>query len=109
MSVKNIAEEAQTFDDTSQYAFDASKKKFSADSEVDLDINSDAWMAEINPGNQLTGTLAYDIPTGDKIVKMELHDSCSPAGSPSTSADRSGQRRLRDVRCGPGRPGQGWP
>ena len=75
MSVKNIGDEAQTFDDTAQYAFDANKKKFSADSEADLGINSDSWMADINPGNELTGTLAYDMPKGDKIVKMELHDS----------------------------------
>jgi Domain of unknown function (DUF4352) len=80
MSVKNIGNEAQTFDDTSQYAFDASNKKFSADSEADLDINSDAWMADINPGNKITGKLAYDIPKGDKIVKMELHDSMFSGG-----------------------------
>jgi hypothetical protein len=75
MSVKNIGNESQTFDDSSQYAFDANNKKFSADSEADLDMNSDAWLADINPGNQPTGTVAFDMPKGDKIVKMELHDS----------------------------------
>jgi hypothetical protein len=34
----------------------------------------------INPGNTVQGQLAFDMPTGVKAVKAELHDSAFFAG-----------------------------
>ena len=33
------------------------------------------WFNDINPGNTVHGKIAFDMPTGDKAIKIELHDS----------------------------------
>jgi hypothetical protein len=34
-----------------------------------------AWLNDINPGNTVHGRIAFDMPSGDKAMKIELHDS----------------------------------
>ncbi len=80
MTVKNIGDEAQTFDDTAQLAFDDAGKQYSANTMADIEINSDSWQADINPGNKITGTVVFDIPKSKKIAKLELHDSIFSGG-----------------------------
>jgi Domain of unknown function (DUF4352) len=80
LKVTNIGSESQTLDDSSQYAFDASGRKFSADSAADIDLSGangqgSTWLNDINPWNTVHGKIAFDMPSGDKAVKIELHDS----------------------------------
>ena len=80
LKVTNIGSESQTLDDSSQYLYDASGRKFSADSTVDIDLSGangqgSTWLNDINPGNTVRGRIAFDMPTGDKAVQIELHDS----------------------------------
>lgn len=77
LQVKNIGKEAQTFSDTGQKAFGADKAQYSTDSEAGMYANQGgaALFNEINPGNQVTGVLVYDIPAGATLAKLELHDS----------------------------------
>ncbi len=79
VTVTNIGGQAQTLDDSSQYVFDASGRKYDASSNADIDLNSPdgggVFLNSINPGNTVQGLLAFDMPAGVRAVKAELHDS----------------------------------
>ncbi|MEW2385650.1 DUF4352 domain-containing protein [Micromonospora sp. NPDC047707] len=77
VSVKNIGKEPQTLIDSSQKAYAADGTEYSTDSEAAIYANKDqqTLFAEINPGNQVTGVLVFDIPKKVKLAKLELHDS----------------------------------
>jgi hypothetical protein len=80
LRVTNIGNESQTLDDSSQLLFDSRGRKFSADSAADIDLSGangqgSTWLDDINPGNTVHGKIAFDMPVGDKAVKIELHDS----------------------------------
>lgn len=77
LNVKNIGKEAQLFDGSSQKAYAADGTEYSADSEAALYANKKAetFLNEINPGNQVTGVVVFDIPKKVKLTKLELHDS----------------------------------
>ena len=85
VTVTNIGSEAQTLDDSSQYVYDASGRKYNASTDADLDLNSSSgadsvFLNDINPGNTVKGQIAFDMPTGTKAVKAELHDSAFSGG-----------------------------
>ena len=78
MEVANIGTEAQSLDDSAQFVFDASWRKFSASTAADIGLNAAGGapiLEDINPGNSVTGVIAFDLPAGDTAVKAELHDS----------------------------------
>lgn len=75
--VANIGNEAQMFDASSQKAFDAKKREFSADSSAAM-YQGDAgksFLEQLNPGSAVDGQLVYDVPVGTKLTQIELHDS----------------------------------
>ncbi|MBM2615654.1 DUF4352 domain-containing protein [Actinoplanes sp. LDG1-06] len=82
VTVKNIGAEAQYFDGSSQKAYDAKGTQFSDHVEAEVAINSGAatFLEQINPGNQVTGKLVYDVPKGTKLTSIELHDSMFSGG-----------------------------
>lgn len=77
MTVKNIGNEAQLFDASNVFAYNAAGQKYDADGEADIYLGDagNAFLNNINPGNTVTGIVVFDIPTGQKITKLELHDS----------------------------------
>lgn len=77
VTVKNIGKESQLFSDSSQKAFTADGKQFSTDTNAAIYANKNAetFLNEINPGNQVTGVLVFDVPKNAKLTKLELHDS----------------------------------
>ncbi len=81
----NIGNQSQTLDDSAQYVYDASGRKFSAGSAADIDLSGangqgSTWLDDINPGNTVHGKIAFDMQAGDKAVKIELHDSLFSGG-----------------------------
>jgi hypothetical protein len=85
VTVTNIGSQAQTLDDSSQYVYDASGRKYDVSTSADLDLNSangsdSVFLNDINPGNTVSGELAFDMPKGVKAVKAELHDSAFSGG-----------------------------
>lgn len=80
--VKNIGSEAQIFDGSSQYAYDARNTQFSHDATAATHANEGTatFLEQINPGNQVTGKLVFDVPAGTKITSVVLHDSLLSAG-----------------------------
>jgi Domain of unknown function (DUF4352) len=82
VTVANIGDQSQSLDDSAQYVFDASGRKFDASTAADLDINGNGgvFLNDINPGNAVHGLIAFDMPSGDRAVKAELHDSIFSGG-----------------------------
>ncbi|MBQ0892379.1 DUF4352 domain-containing protein [Micromonospora sp. U56] len=82
VNVKNIGKEAQLLDGSSQKAYTADGTEYSTDTEAGLYANQEqsTFFNEINPGNQVTGVLVFDIPKNVKLTKLELHDSAFSGG-----------------------------
>ena len=85
VTVTNIGSQPQTLDDSSQYVYDASGRKYDVSTSADLDLNSasgsdSVFFNDINPGNTVRGELAFDMPAGQKAEKAELHDSAFSGG-----------------------------
>ncbi|GIL31721.1 Mpr protein [Actinocatenispora comari] len=82
MTVQNIKSEPQTFDSSNQYAYDKQGSKLDADSDADMYLNQvdSTFLNDINPGNKVTGTIAFDIPQKSSISTFELHDSAFSGG-----------------------------
>jgi hypothetical protein len=76
VTVKNIGDESQLFDGSSQKAL-AGNVEFSNDGTAEMYANGDnnTFLNEINPGNQATGKLLFDVPKSTKLTGLELHDS----------------------------------
>jgi hypothetical protein len=82
MTVQNVKSEPQTLFDSNQKAF-VGGASYGADSEAGMYINSSensVWLTDINPGNAVTGKIAFDIPRGAKLTRLELHDSAFSGG-----------------------------
>lgn len=87
MTVKNIGNEARTFDAGSQNAYGIGNVKYGADGAATIWLDdANSFLVDINPGNSVTGQVAFDIPKDAKIVKLELHDSLFSGGVTVTVA-----------------------
>ena len=82
VKVKNIGKEPQYFSDSDQKGYAPDGTEYSTDSGAGISANKDASTIfnEINPGNQVTGVLVFDIPKDAKLAKLELHDSAFSGG-----------------------------
>ncbi|MEV1147347.1 DUF4352 domain-containing protein [Micromonospora sp. NPDC049799] len=82
LNVKNIGKEAQLLDGSSQKAYAADGTEYSSDTGAAIYANKNAetFLNEINPGNQVTGVVVFDIPKNVKLAKLELHDSMFSGG-----------------------------
>jgi Domain of unknown function (DUF4352) len=82
VTVKNTGSEAQTFDSSSQYLYDAANSKFSADGTASLYANPEGstFLNQINPGNEVSGILVFDLPKEKVPTTAELHDSAFSGG-----------------------------
>ncbi|HEY7143948.1 MAG TPA: DUF4352 domain-containing protein [Streptosporangiaceae bacterium] len=81
--VTNIAAVAQTLTDAAQYVYDASGRRFSADTRADIIGNSpgdQVYLDQVNPGDSVAGSLYFDLPPGVRAVRAVLHDSFLSGG-----------------------------
>lgn len=77
LNVKNIGDSAQLMTSGDQKAINAQNQEFSDSplATVALNGNNSLFVNQINPGNSVTGKIAFDVPKGTKVVKLQLHDS----------------------------------
>jgi hypothetical protein len=77
LTVRNIGTEARTFADSFQKAFGPGGTQYGPDTGAGVIANAagTAVFTLINPGNQVTGTIVFDIPKNAAIATVELHDS----------------------------------
>jgi hypothetical protein len=82
VTVTNIGNEAQMFTGINVYGFNAAGQKFDTDTSAAIYLEGDArsFLENINPGNTVNGTLVFDIPVGQSLKKLELHDSLLSGG-----------------------------
>ena len=82
VTVKNVGKDAELFDGTSQKGYDAKGTEFSTDAGAGMYVNdqSQTFLEDINPGNQVKGVLVFDIPVGTKLASVVLHESFFTAG-----------------------------
>lgn len=82
ITVKNIGDKPQMFSGSSQKAFSATGAEYANDTGAEIYANDEAktFLNEINPGNSVTGTVVFDIPKGERLKSLELHDSPFSSG-----------------------------
>lgn len=82
LTVKNIGNRQQYFSESDQKLLNSAGLQYSPDSTATLynSNNSDAFLAQINPGNSVEGVLVFDIPKDQTPVTAELHDSAFSGG-----------------------------
>lgn len=82
LTVKNVGDEPQVM-------FSANQKGYIGDREYAVDdaatiyasgSSASPWLTEVNPGNSLTGPIVFDIPKGQHLTKLVLHDSAFSGG-----------------------------
>ena len=84
VQVRNIGDKAQTVFGSDQHIYDASGRRFDADTAAGISTNgasSQVFDAPINPGNSVSGTLVFDVPTDTTPTTIELHDSVFSGGT----------------------------
>lgn len=70
---------ARTFYDSNQYAYDARGHQLYADGSG-LYLTGDRNDTRLSPGVSITALVAFNIPAGDSISRLELHDSAISGG-----------------------------
>jgi hypothetical protein len=82
VTIKNVADTAEPFADSSQQATDDAGKTYDVDSAASMSANGNGstLFENINPGNKVNGKLAFDVPKGTKLTSIVLHESMFTAG-----------------------------
>jgi hypothetical protein len=77
VDVTNHGKTAQLLDSSNQKLL-ATGKTYDADGNVFAD--SKAFLNNINPGNRVTASIAFDVPKGTRPTQVVLHDSAFSNG-----------------------------
>ena len=81
LTIKNIGDEAQLFDGSSQRLIDTDRREHSADLAAALFLaDSGSFFNVINPGNSVAGIVAFDVPVEATPATVRLHDSLFSGG-----------------------------
>lgn len=81
VTVTNTGTEARYFDSSSQKAQDTEGRTHSADSSAGIYLDdSNSFLNQINPGNQVAGVVVFDIPVNATLATVDLHDSAFSGG-----------------------------
>ena len=102
VNVKNIGKESQMFDGSSQKALRRRRHRVLRRQRRRASTPTrtpSTFLNDINPGNQVTGVVVFDIPKNVKLTKLELHDSPFSGG-----VDRLPRLIHRSTRGGRHRP-----
>ncbi|MER7278145.1 DUF4352 domain-containing protein [Dactylosporangium sp. NPDC000244] len=83
LQVKNIGNDARTFDDSNVVAYDAAGARYETDGVAGLyaNPNGESFLEKINPGNQVSVVVVFDVAANVKLVTLELHDSLFSRGA----------------------------
>ncbi|GGM53172.1 DUF4352 domain-containing protein [Dactylosporangium sucinum] len=83
LNIKNIGNDARTFDDSNVIAYSADGARFETDGVAGMYANPDGetFLEKINPGNQVTAIIVFDVATTVKLTTLEVHDSMFSRGA----------------------------
>lgn len=83
VTAKNVGDEAKYLNADSQYLYDDQGREFSADSVATGYVNPDSttfFLEEINPGNSVSGKIAFDVPKDANIVSAKVGEGILVSG-----------------------------
>jgi hypothetical protein len=82
LTVRNVGDEPGTLFDQNTKLYDTQGREFrpSSSAAIYLPDNADVIAQAINPGNQVSGTVVFDVPAGTNLASIELHDSAFSGG-----------------------------
>lgn len=83
LDVENVGDRAQSLTASNLYLYDKQDREFSADSMATSATNNEStsfFLNEINPGNTISGKVAFDVSQDANIVRAKLHDSAFSGG-----------------------------
>lgn len=75
LTVTNIGDQAQTFDQSSQEMVDTQGRQLASDPTAGIYLDDQNFLTQINPGNSVEGVVVFDIPADAVPATLELHDS----------------------------------
>lgn len=85
LSIRNVGRRPVTLDGKNQALEDAMRRRFGVDPAVTADHPAnnglDMFAAVVNPGNELTGVLVFDVPPDTKPVSVSLHSGSAGFGA----------------------------
>ncbi|UGT44275.1 DUF4352 domain-containing protein [Nocardia yamanashiensis] len=81
ISVSNIGKRAQTYFAANQLLFDDQDRRFESSFEAGIALESGSASEELNPGQQFTTFVVFDVPKGLVPVHMRFHDSMFSGGA----------------------------
>lgn len=79
VSVTNIGDEARSYFGGNQTLVDTAGREYNANTSIDMWANG--YVGDINPGNSIQVTLAFDVAPGTVPALLEVHDSMFSAGT----------------------------
>jgi hypothetical protein len=74
LRVTNLRHKPEAFFDWGQYAYDPRGRELKADPD-NADLAGDRDGTRLRPGASITALVPFNIPAGDAITRLELHDS----------------------------------
>lgn len=82
ISVQNVGGGARKFATMPQKASDSTGAEYTADSVAGTYANTDQpkFLADIAPGDTVSGELVFDVAPGSKLTTVELHESMTSPG-----------------------------
>jgi hypothetical protein len=83
LTIKNVGTDPAIFADAIQKAYGPGGVWFGSDSEAAFYANPDPniFFNDINPGNKVQALVVYDIPTEDRILRLEVHENPTTRGA----------------------------
>ena len=83
LSVRNVSEEAVTFDGSYVVGIDRDGNSIPSDREAQYYANEDnsGMLSTLQPGQEMTTSVAFDVPAGSRLTGVQVHDSVFSRGA----------------------------
>jgi hypothetical protein len=81
IKVRNVDDEPQGFLACNQKLIDSVGHTFAADTVAAVALNDDSMQIDVNPGENKTLNVPFDVPPGTQPTAIELHDSVFSGGA----------------------------
>jgi eukaryotic-like serine/threonine-protein kinase len=81
VEVRNIGDEPRTLYEPVQKLFDTNDREYHADFRARLVIDNQTLWEEVNPGNTVRGTMAFDVAEDATPERLEFHDGLLSGGA----------------------------
>ncbi|WP_062982932.1 DUF4352 domain-containing protein [Nocardia anaemiae] len=82
VTVSNTSNKPQSYFGSNQKLFDTQGRQFTNDTAAEINVNDHSVIGtDINPGNKIEVTIAFDVPVDAVPATIEFHDSAFSGGA----------------------------